>query len=59
LARAKKYLLIVKKRIDLGSLSDLISERVLPRVQRTDFGEAVVSVYSKLTESLMDNQPFF
>ncbi len=55
----KKYLPIVKKRIDQGSLSDLIRERVLRRAQRTNFEEAVVSVYSKLTESLMDNQPYF
>jgi gamma-glutamyl:cysteine ligase YbdK (ATP-grasp superfamily) len=55
----KKYLPIVKKRIDSGSLSDRIHERVEKKAQKTDFKEAVVSVYSKLAESLMDNQPYF
>jgi gamma-glutamyl:cysteine ligase YbdK (ATP-grasp superfamily) len=55
----KKYLPIVKKRIDGGSLSDRIHERVEKKAQKTDFKEAVVSVYSRLAESLMDNQPFF
>jgi hypothetical protein len=34
-------------------------ERVEKKAQRTDFKEAVVSVYSRLAESLMDNQPYF
>jgi gamma-glutamyl:cysteine ligase YbdK (ATP-grasp superfamily) len=55
----KKYLSIVKKRIDRGSLSDTIREKVGWKAQKTDFKEAVVSVYSSLAESLMDNQPFF
>jgi len=59
LLEEKKYLPIVKKRIDQGSLPDLIRERVLRRAQRTDFEEAVVGAYSKLAESLMDNQPYF
>ena len=55
----RKYLPTVKKRIDRGSLSDLTRERVERKAQKTDFKEAVVSVYSKLAESLMDNQPYF
>jgi hypothetical protein len=49
----------VKKRIDHGSLSDAIRERIERKAQKTDFKEAVVGVYSRLAESLMDNQPYF
>jgi gamma-glutamyl:cysteine ligase YbdK (ATP-grasp superfamily) len=54
----KKYLPLVRNRIDKGSLSDIIRERVEEKAQRTSFKEAVVTVYSKLAESLMDNQPY-
>jgi gamma-glutamyl:cysteine ligase YbdK (ATP-grasp superfamily) len=55
----REFLPIVKKRIDRGSLSEIIRERVLQRAQRTDFKDAVVSVYLRLIESLMDNRPYF
>jgi gamma-glutamyl:cysteine ligase YbdK (ATP-grasp superfamily) len=55
----RKYLPTVKKRIDCGSLSEVIRERVKRKAQKTDFKESVVSVYSRLAESLMDNQPYF
>jgi gamma-glutamyl:cysteine ligase YbdK (ATP-grasp superfamily) len=55
----RKYLPIVKKRIDLGNLSDVIRQRVQRKAQRTELREAVVSVYSRLAKSLMDNQPYF
>ncbi len=54
-----KYLWIVKKRIDEGNLSELIRAAVLKKAQRTDFKEAVVSVYSKLIKCLSTNQPYF
>jgi carboxylate-amine ligase len=54
-----KYLWIVKKRIDEGNLSELIRGRVLRKAQRTDFKEAILSVYSKLIKCLSDNQPYF
>jgi gamma-glutamyl:cysteine ligase YbdK (ATP-grasp superfamily) len=54
-----KYLWIVKKRINEGNLSELIRDAVLKKAQRTDFKEAVVSVYSKLIKCLSDNQPYF
>jgi gamma-glutamyl:cysteine ligase YbdK (ATP-grasp superfamily) len=54
-----KYLWIVKKRIDEGNLSELIRGAVLKKAQRTDFKEAVVSVYSKLINCLSTNQPYF
>ncbi len=54
----KKYLPIVKKRIDDGSLSDLIRERILKKAQKTDLAEAIASVYSMLIKCLADNQPY-
>jgi gamma-glutamyl:cysteine ligase YbdK (ATP-grasp superfamily) len=55
----KKYLPIVEKRIELGSLSDILRDRVVRKAQKTDFREAVIDVYSRLIKSLMDNQPYF
>lgn len=59
LEEEKKYLSIVQKRIQCGNLSEIIRERVGKKVQKTDFEEAVVNVYSQLTKRLMDNQPYF
>jgi gamma-glutamyl:cysteine ligase YbdK (ATP-grasp superfamily) len=58
-ADEKKYLWIVKKRIESGNLSDLIRERVLKKTQKTDFTEAILSVYSTLIKCLADNKPYF
>jgi gamma-glutamyl:cysteine ligase YbdK (ATP-grasp superfamily) len=55
----KKYLWIIQKRIESGNLSDLIRERILRKAQKTDFKEAVLSVYSTLINCLVDNQPYF
>jgi len=55
----KKYLPLVKKRIECGSLSEIFRERVLRRAQKTDVKEAIVSVYSSLIKSLNENQPCF
>jgi gamma-glutamyl:cysteine ligase YbdK (ATP-grasp superfamily) len=55
----KKYLWIVKKRIESGNLSELIRERVLRKSQKADFKEAILSVYSTLIKCLADNQPYF
>jgi len=52
------YLLLVKRRIEEGNLSNLIRKRVSLKAQKTDFSEAVRSVYSKLIKCLLDNQPF-
>jgi len=54
----KEYLWLVKKRIEEGSLSELIYERVLRRTQKTSFHQSVVDVYSTLIKCLMDNQPY-
>jgi hypothetical protein len=55
----KKYLWIVKKRIESGSLSEIIRSRVLRRAEKTDFHEAIINVYSTLIKCLSDNEPYF
>ena len=55
----KKYLPVVRKRIDGGSLSETIRRRVQLRAQKTDLKEAIVGVYSKLIKCLVDNEPYF
>ena len=55
----KKYLSTVQKRIEKGSLSEIIRERVERKSQKTDLKEAIVHVYLQLAESLIDNQPYF
>jgi len=52
----KKYLWIIKKRIDEGNLSELIRNRVLRRTEKTSLGEAIVDVYSTLIKCLFDNE---
>ncbi len=55
----KKYLWIIRKRIENGNLSDLIRERVLKKAQKTDLKEAIISVYSTLINCLANNQSYF
>ncbi len=55
----KKYLWIIKKRVENGSLSEIIRDRVLRRANKTDFHEAVINVYLTLIRSLSDNEPYF
>ena len=55
----KAYLPIIKKRIEYGSLSEILRERVLGQSQKTDLKEATVNVYSRLIKSLANNQPYF
>ena len=55
----KEYLWLVKKRIEGGSLSELIREKVVHKAKKTDIIEAIRSVYSTLIKCLVDNQPFF
>jgi gamma-glutamyl:cysteine ligase YbdK (ATP-grasp superfamily) len=54
-----KYLSLIQKRIEHGSLSEIIRETVQRKAQKTDFREAVINVYSMLIKSLIDNQPYF
>jgi gamma-glutamyl:cysteine ligase YbdK (ATP-grasp superfamily) len=55
----KRYLPIVQKRIECGSLSDVIRTRIQSKAQKTDFAEAIVIVYYELIKSLIDNEPYF
>jgi gamma-glutamyl:cysteine ligase YbdK (ATP-grasp superfamily) len=55
----KKYVWIIKKRIDDGNLSELMRDRVLKKAQKTSLEEAILSVYSTLIKCLSDNQPYF
>jgi gamma-glutamyl:cysteine ligase YbdK (ATP-grasp superfamily) len=52
----KKYLWLVKKRIEEGSLSELIHANVARRAEKTDFHQAVVDVYSTLINCLSNNE---
>lgn len=54
-----KYLSLVEKRIEHGNLSETIREHVLRRAQKTGLEEAIISVYSKLIKSLVNNEPYF
>ncbi|MEM2999420.1 MAG: glutamate-cysteine ligase family protein [Candidatus Bathyarchaeia archaeon] len=55
----KKYLWIVKKRIEEGNLSEVIRSRVLQRAQKTSLKEAILDVYLTLIKCLADNRPYF
>jgi len=55
----KKYLPIIRRRIECGNLSEILLRRVMKKCQRTSFREAIVDVYSELTENLAKNQPYF
>jgi hemerythrin-like domain-containing protein len=55
----KKYLPIVQRRIEKGSLSEIVRKKVEAKSQKTEFKEAIVDVYLKLAESLIDDQPYF
>ena len=54
----KKYLWLVERRIEEGSLSELIRANVLKRAQKTDFHQAILDVYSTLIKCLISNQPY-
>jgi gamma-glutamylcysteine synthetase len=55
----KRYLPIIRRRIEEGSLSEIIRERVEAKAQKTDLREAIITVYSRLTKNLVDNEPYF
>jgi len=52
----KEYLPIITQRIQNGNLSNIILKRVTHRTQKTNFEEAIVSVYSKLADCLEKNE---
>lgn len=55
----KKYLPLIKRRIEEGNLSDTIRKRVLGRATKTSLQEAITDVYSTLISCLNDNEPYF
>ena len=55
----KKYLPIIRKRIERGNLSEILRERVEEKSHATGLKEAIVKVYSELAESLAKNRPYF
>jgi gamma-glutamyl:cysteine ligase YbdK (ATP-grasp superfamily) len=55
----KEYLSIVFERVKRGSLSEVVRKRVIEKAKKTDFKEALISVYSKLIKSLEKNEPYF
>ncbi len=55
----KPYLALIQTRVKNGNLSEIIRRRIKNKAQKTDIKEAIACVYSKLTRSLMDNQPYF
>ncbi len=58
-ADEKKYLWLVKRRIEEGNLSELIRNRVQRRADKTDFRQAIQEVYSTLIKRLCTNEPYF
>jgi len=54
----KKYLGIIKHRIEEGNLSDMILKEVTKKVLKTDLREAIFSVYSSLARSLENNRVY-
>lgn len=55
----RKFIPLIRKRINNGSLSEIIRERIVRKAQRTDIREAMLNIYLKLTESLIENRPYF
>jgi gamma-glutamyl:cysteine ligase YbdK (ATP-grasp superfamily) len=57
-ADEKKYLWLVKRRIEKGNLSELIRTKIQRRANKTSFQEAIIDVYSTLIRCLRNNEPF-
>lgn len=55
----QRYLPLIEKRIEKGSLAEIIRERIRRKSQKTQSEEAIISVYLELVESLIDNEPYF
>jgi len=54
----KKYLHVIKQRIEGGNLSNTILREVAKKVQRTDLEGAIFSVYSSLADCLEKNEVY-
>jgi hypothetical protein len=55
----QKYLWLVKRRIEEGSLSEVIRKKVQLQSEKTDYHQAILHVYSTLIRCLSSNQPYF
>ena len=54
----KKYLPLVRKRIDNGNLSQMILRDIAKKTQKTDIDEAIFDVYSSLADCLTNNRVY-
>jgi gamma-glutamyl:cysteine ligase YbdK (ATP-grasp superfamily) len=52
----RKYLRIIKQRIEGGNLSNIILRNVAKKAQRTDLKEAIFTTYSRLADTLEKNE---
>jgi len=52
----RKYLPIIKQRIEGGNLSNIILRNVVKKAQKTDLHEAIFTTYSRLADCLEKNQ---
>jgi gamma-glutamyl:cysteine ligase YbdK (ATP-grasp superfamily) len=52
----RKYLPIIKQRIEGGNLSNIILRNVAKKTQRTDLKEAIFTTYSRLADTLEKNE---
>jgi gamma-glutamyl:cysteine ligase YbdK (ATP-grasp superfamily) len=52
----RKYLPVIRQRIDGGNLSDIILRNVEKKAQKTDLKEAIFTTYSRLADCLEKNQ---
>ncbi len=55
----KRYLWVVKKRIEEGNLSEIIRSRVIDKSRKTSQDDAILSIYLQLGKALLKNQPYF
>jgi len=52
----RRYLPIIKQRIEGGNLSDIVLRSVAQKAQKTDLEEAIITVYSHLADCLEKNK---
>jgi len=55
----KKYLDIIRKRIEKGNLSNVIRKKIEEMSKSKDFREAIIEVYEKLSFHLERNEPLY
>jgi hypothetical protein len=54
----RQYLWIIKKRIENGNLSEIITKHITKRMQKTTLSEAIFNVYQMLITKLRKNELF-